>query len=110
MRAALEGHNPDVARLLVASGTPVGGGTLHVAVETGRAGFVKHLLALGADVNERVGDETPLDSWLASEWRDDEVLTVLVMAGADICGLAARFDPDAMLRSSRMRAAAGCGP
>jgi ankyrin repeat protein len=109
VRAALEGRNPDVARLLVASGTPVGGGTLHIAVETGRAGFVKHLLALGADVNERVGDATPLESWLAS-WRDDEVLRVLVMAGADLCGTLPKFDPDATYRIGAIRAAAGCAP
>lgn len=108
LRAALEGRNPDVARLLLESGMPVGGGALHIAVQTGSAGFVKHLIALGADVDEPVDDRVPLESWLASERRDGEIIQVLVAAGADVCNLVAKFEPDFWSRATVVRAAEDC--
>lgn len=110
VRAALEGRNPDVARLLLASGAPVSGGTLHIAVQTGPPGFVKHLIALGADVDERVDGMVPLESWLASKTREDEVVEVLVAAAANVCDVVSRFQPDAWSRGTVLRASADCRP
>lgn len=108
LRAALEARNSDVARLLLEFGMPVGGGALHIAAQTGPAGFVKHLIALGAGVDERVDDRVPLESWLASERRDDEVIQALVAAGANVCDVVAKFEPDFWSRDTVLRAAADC--
>ena len=110
VRAALEGRNPDVARLLLASGAPVGGGTLRIAAELGPAGLVKHLIALGADVDERVDGVSPLEGWLASERRDDEVVQVLVAARANVCDVVSKVEPDFMARGTVLRGATDCPP
>jgi hypothetical protein len=110
VRAALAGHNPDVARLLLASGAPTDGGTLHDAVRIGPAGIVKHLLALGAGVNEQVDSATPLEAWIATDAREVEVLNALVAAGADVCGIVAKLEPDGWPRDTLLRAAGECTP
>jgi hypothetical protein len=109
-RAALEGRNPDVARLLLESGAPPDGGALHAAAQTNLAGIVKHLLALGADVNERANGATPLESWLVSKERDYEAIRLLLASGADICEAAATPGTDAWPIGLISQAPADCRP
>lgn len=110
MQAALEGRHPDVVRLLLASGAPAGGGALHTAAGTGPAGIVEHLIALGANVDERIDGVTPLEIWLRSARRDPDVLQALLMAGANVCDVVAKLEPDASSRAAALRAADDCAP
>jgi ankyrin repeat protein len=108
--AALRAHYPDIARLLLAAGAEPGGGALHTAAQTGPAGIVPHLIALGADVDERIDGLTPIESWYAGEraYNDAPVLQALLDAGADGCALLAKLPPHSDGRRALLRARPGC--
>lgn len=85
-------HN-DIARLLIDRGVPIDGGPLHAAAAGNSPGLVRLLFDLGADANEIVDGETPVQSW----WErarvqylraaGDYVLHELIKGGADVCWL-----------------------
>jgi ankyrin repeat protein len=91
---ALENDHDDVARLLLERSAPVDGRVLHTAAAVSSPGMVRYVLDLGADVSQRIDNQTVLDWWLHKSSTEDPelILHELITARADVCWLVRERD------------------
>lgn len=93
LSASFQSLHNDISGLLIGAGAPLDGGTLHAAAASNSPGLVRLLLDLGANPNEVVDGQTPVQSWFERTQvrylraSGEYILHELINGGGDACWL-----------------------